>query len=371
MVNIGIIGAGKVVQNAYLPGFAAKGSELSKTKFPWYDFGGCDNGRVISLCGKNIGEARDLAVKYNIPRVSEDWRAIVDDEDIDAVCVATPNYLHAEIAIAAAESGNHVLVEKPMAVSLHEADAMIEAATKNNVVLMVEQTFRFVPAVDVAYHLVNSGILGRIISVKSKFGTPGPDVWAPGSDWFFSAQEAGYGSLLDVGIHGVDLVRYLSGKNVQEVAAIGGTYVKDIKLDDNSICLLKFEDGTFGIVEASWTSILDISVVVNGERGLLEVRLGDKRPVKLELASESFVGKTEISNGKAEVAGIKGAFEKGSFFPDIPSESEYRGPFQYFIDCILKGKKPFVSGEEGRADLEIVLAGYQSMKDNCFVSLPM
>ena len=97
--------------------------------------------------------------------------------------------------------------------------------------------------------------------------------------------------------------------------------------------------------------------------------MGSNRPVRLELASGRFEEKTETISDRIEIAGINGISEGGSFFPDIPPETKYRGPFQYFIDCILKEKKPFVSGEEGRADLEIVLAGYQSMKDKRFVSL--
>ena len=371
MVNIGVLGAGKVVQRAYLPGFSPRGSELSKTDFSWYDFGGCDNGKVVALCGKNIEEAQEYAAKFGVLKVCEDWREIVNDKEIDAVCVATPNYLHAEMSIAAADAGKHVLVEKPMAINLQETNAMIEAAAKNDVILMVDQNFRFMPMVDVAHQIVRSGVLGRIVSVKSKFGTPGPDLWAPGSSWFFSQQEAGYGTLLDVGIHAVDLVRYLSGKNVREVAAFGGAFSKDIELDDSSISILKFEDGTLGIIEASWISVIDISVVVSGDKGLLEINMCSDRPVRLELASGKFEEKTETTSDKVEVADFKGISEGRSFFPNIPPETKYRGPFQYFIDCILNKEKPFVSGEEGQATLEVVLAGYKSMKEKQFVLLPL
>jgi predicted dehydrogenase len=371
MLNIGIIGAGKIVQHSYLPNFAPRGSELSKAEFPWFDFGGCDGGRVVSLCGKNIEEARRLANRFCIPKVIEDWHEAVNDPQIDAVCVATPNSLHAEITIAAAGMGKHVLVEKPMAVTLREADAMIEAADKNGVILMVDHNFRFLPPVEVAHQILQSGTLGRIVSIRSSFGTPGPDTWAPGSTWFFSAKDAGYGAMLDVGIHSFDLVRFLSGKRVKEVTALGGTLLKNIDLDDNSMCLLRFEDGALGFVGASWTSVLDVSAVVTCEKGLLQILLGEKRAVRVIPATGGFLESGKENTGKAAFAGVHGVFEDGVFFADPPIESRHLGPFQCFLNCILSGKKSFVSGEEGRLTLEAVLAGYRSMKEKRIISLPL
>ncbi len=371
MVRIGIIGAGKVVQNAHLPGFSPRGSKLSQPEIGWYNFGGCNNGKVISLCDKNINRAKTLAEKYDIPHVYEDWGKVVNNKEIDAVCVATPNYLHHEIAIAAAEAGKHILVEKPIACSLEDADEMIQTASNNNVIFMIQQTFRFLPAVDIGYRIVNNGILGKVFSIKGSFCTPGPDMWAPGSKWFFSPQQAGFGALLDVGIHAVDLVRYFSGKNIREITAMGGSCLKDIDLDDNAICMCKFEDDTFGIIEASWTSVLDVTIVVRAEKGTLKINIGDKKPVNVEFSTGSFKERPELKSGIEEIAGIQGVFERGKFFPNIPSETKYHGPFQYFINCILNKEKPFISGEEGRADLEILLAGYEAMKGRCFVSLPL
>jgi len=369
LLNIGIIGAGKIVQNAYLPGFSPRNSELSKTKIPWYAFGGCDHAKIVSLCGKNIDEAREFAARFNIPMVTENWQDVVNDKEVDAVCIATPNYLHSEISIAAANTRKHVLVEKPISVTLEQADAMIDAAEKNNVMLMVEQTFRFLPIVELARQMIQSGMLGKILSVKSKFGTPGPDMWAPGSDWFFSPTQAGYGTLLDVGIHAVDLTRYLVGQSVKNVFAFGSTMIKNIDLDDNSICLWQFADDSIGVIEASWTSIFEISVIVNAEKGLLKMQFGEQRPLSLQPATGSFTDKISTQDGTSEFMGIKGNFENGIFYPDIPTKIPYDGPFQYFIDCILNNRKPMVSGEEGRIALELVLAGYQSMKSKSMISL--
>ena len=368
MLNIGIIGAGKIVQSAYLPGFSPKNSELSQTEIPWYAFGGCENARMVSLCGKNIDEAREFAARFNIPTVTENWQDVVNDEKIDAVCIATPNYLHSEISIAAANAGKHVLVEKPISVTLEQADAMIDAAENNNVFLMVEQTFRFLPIVELARQMIQSGMLGKILSVKSKFGTPGPDMWAPGSDWFFSPNHAGYGTFLDVGIHAVDLTRYIINQKVNQVFAFGSTLIKDINMDDNSISIWKFADGALGVIEASWTSIFEISVIVNAEKGLMKMQFGDQRPLSLQPATGSFTEKISTQDGTTEFMGIKGTFENGIFYPDIPDKFPYDGPFQYFIDCILNKTKPMVSGEEGRLALQLVLAGYESMKNQSIIS---
>ena len=369
MIRIGIIGAGKIAQNALLSGFSERGCKLSKSDMDWYDFGGCDNGKVFAICDKNIDAIEQLAEKYDIPNIYEDWHEIINNRDIDAVCVATPNYLHHEMTVAAANAGKHVLVEKPIACNLEEADNMIQAASQNNVILMMQQTFRFMPSVDIAHRIINSGILGKMISVKGIFCTPGPDMWAPGSDWFFSPQQAGYGALLDVGIHAIDLVHYLSGKKVRKIAAFGGTYIKDITLDDNAVCIFKFEDDSLGMVEASWTGKLDVSVEIKTEKGRLRINIGHVNPVQIDFITKGFSDGSDTQSGSGRIAGFPGEFIKGSFFPKIPSVTRFQGPFQYFINCIINNKKPFISGEEGRADLEVILAGYKSMKEKRVVLL--
>lgn len=370
MIRIGIIGAGKVVQRAYLSGFSELGSENSKTDFDWYDFKGCENGRVVALCDTDVEKAKKLAERYRIQEVYGNWQEIINHKEIDAVCITTPNYLHAEMAITVAEAGKHILVEKPIALNLKQADSMIATASRNGVILMVDQTFRFSPAIEVARDIIQKGILGRITSIKSKFGTPGPDRWAPGSTWFFSKEQAGYGVLLDVGIHAIGLMRDLSGRGVKEIAAMGASLVKNIEMDDNIICCLKFDDESLGLLEASWTSITDVSIIVSGENGLLEVKLGETPPVKLKLNSYKF-DKGPNARKVKELVGVKGVTKNDSFFPDIPSRSKYGGPFQYFVNCVLENKKPFTSGEEGKANLEVIIAGYESLKDRKFISLPL
>jgi predicted dehydrogenase len=371
VIKIGVLGTGQIVQHAFLPGFSERGSDLSKSVYEMYSFGGCDNGKVVSICGRDVKKAKQIAERFKIQKFYTDWRKIIDDKEIDAVCVATPNYLHHEMAVAAAESDKHVLVEKPIACSLREADQMIQAAAKHNVILMMQQTFRFAPAVDVTYRIIHSGILGKPIKIRTNLFTPGPDMWAPGNTWFFDPQKAGHGALLDLGVHTVDLVRYLSGKNIRQVAAFGGTFKKPIELDDNAIGILMLDDDTLGMVEVSWTGKWEIAVDVLAENGRLQMKIGDERPVKVDFLPEKVDGVIETSSGEGEIAGIRGTFIGGVFFPCIPSETKYRGPFQYFVNCIINNENPFVSGHEGRKDLEVILACYRSIEQKSVVSLPI
>jgi UDP-N-acetylglucosamine 3-dehydrogenase len=333
-VKVGIIGCGAITQKVQLPRFKE-----------------CNDAEIVAVADVNEKVAKEVAVKFGVPKYYTDWRQMLKRKDIDAVSVATPNFLHAPMTIAACNARKHVLVEKPITVSMKDADAMITAAKKNKVILMVEQVHRFMPHHEKAHELLQSGIIGKVTTIRGYFGHMGPEYWSPTGKWFFNKKEAVGGAMADLGIHAIDTIRYILGKEVVRVAAFVGALEKKIEIEDNGVCIMQFDDGTFGTLAASWTyKPGSMQYTFYGTKGTMWVggSLKHDRGLLIELIKP-----------------------KGMLMPDVPEVSKYGTPYQYFINCIIKGEKPFVSGEEGAKSLEIILAAYKSSKEKRFVDLPL
>jgi predicted dehydrogenase len=184
-----------------------------------------------------------------------DWRELVhavEAGQVDVAIVGTPNTLHADQAVALMEAGAHVLVEKPMAVSVAEAERMVEAAGRTGRALLTGHMWRFDPDARWLRGQVASGALGRVIRTRSL----GVHTWWGPSGWFAQRSLAGGGALADMGIHAIDTTRYLLGdpQPVRVTARIG-TYYGTYDVDDTAVLLVDWEDGTTSQVEAGWWQV--------------------------------------------------------------------------------------------------------------------
>lgn len=361
-LKIGIIGAGAIAERAFLPGFAEPGSPEAARGLSDWNFDGCPDARVLMLASKSAEKAKRVAAEFHVPRASDDWRELVASPDLDAVCVTTPNYLHCEMTAAACRAGKHVLVEKPMALSLQEVDEMIAAAEKAGVVLMVQQSQRFFPVHEVAKQILDSGTVGRILSVRARWSHGGPENWSPEGKWFFEKSKAGGGALFDLGIHKFDLLRFLTGKQAVEVCAFSATLAKDIQVDDYAATILRFADGALGVVEASWSSRPnENSIKLYGTRGNLQVGLEPDHPISVEFEA------------RPDPVPLlpPGAWDDSRFLPDVPKQSVTGGPFRHFADCIRNGIPCIASGADNRESLQMMLAAAESQASGQVVRLPL
>lgn len=188
---------------------------------------------------------------------------ILGDTSIDAVSVCVANAYHAETAIRALKSGKHVLCEKPMAISLEDCQAMVEAAKETGKRLMIGQNQRLTPAHKRAKEIIAKGELGKVLSFNTIFAHGGPESWSvekSKNTWFFKKSSAAFGSMADLGIHKIDLIRYLIGDEVESAYSTMKVLDKTfedgtpIEVDDNSVEILNFRNGAFGTVTTSWTS---------------------------------------------------------------------------------------------------------------------
>ncbi len=222
---------------------------------------------------------------------------------------------------------------------------------------MVEQTQRFDPTHQAAKKVLESGILGKVHNIRARIGHAGPEYWSEDKNaWYYDKKKSGGGCMVDLGVHIADLVRWFKVKKVTEVFARIQTLEKNIPVDDNATVLLKFADGTKGEFECSWTTRpYEVLTYVYGEKGKMTTSIGSKQPVVVTVA------KTEKEGDPNHPSKIE--------YPRINSGGGWENAVHYFIDCLIAGKKPFVSGEEGRDTIKVILAAYESNKKGKWVKI--
>jgi len=263
-LNVGLIGAG----------FMGKAHSLAYVAMPMFFWPAPAVPVRKSIVDVNDAVAAEAAQRFGFEKSSSDWRSVVEDPEIDIIDIATPNHLHAEIAIAAAAAGKHIISEKPLARSGEEAKTMYDAVKNAGIVHMVAFNYRRTPAVALAKKYIEEGALGDILNFR---GTYLQD-WSADPDgplsWRFQKSIAGSGSLGDIGTHVVDMARYLCGE-ITQVNTQLKTWVKtrplqaggvdklgastkdstaprgEVDVDDEVLSLLEFQSGAIGSLEAT------------------------------------------------------------------------------------------------------------------------
>ena len=264
MLNIGVVGCGKIAQVRHIPEYAAN-----------------ENCTLTGFFSPNAKRAEDMAAKYG-GKVYASAEELFADPEIDAVSICAANYAHAELSIKALAAGKHVLCEKPMAVTLEDCEAMLAAAEKAGKRLMIGQNQRLAKAHLCAKEMLEKGEIGKVVSFRSSFGHGGPETWSisPGKDtWFFDKKRAAMGAMADLGIHKTDLLRFLLGQDVVRTTARlctldkRGPDDKLIGVDDNAFCIYEMSGGAFGTMTASWTyyGAEDNSTVLYGTEGTMRI----------------------------------------------------------------------------------------------------
>jgi len=335
-VRIAIIGCGAVAEKMHLP-------EYAQSK----------EAQIVACVDIVEENAQHLAELVGGAEVYTDYHDVLSLDEVQAVDICLPNYLHAPVTIAAAEAGKHILCEKPMTISMADAQAMIDAGEKARVTLMVRQSTRFAPPYSKVKQVVDSGVLGKINTLRGVHCHAGPEFWTPNYRWFFAKAQSGGGATLDMGIHICDIILWLVDKKVVEVTGFVGTLEKDIEVDDNVMTLMRFEDGTFAFFQASWSvkPMGDSSLTIHGEKGVLRLRRDPQHPIVLELQTEE--GFPDLQ------------------YPEVGSPGPWGTACGHFVECLAQGKKPMVSGEDGKRALEVILATFKSSETGQSIRLPL
>jgi predicted dehydrogenase len=235
-IGVGIIGSGHIALANHLPGLAL-----------------CPEARVIALCDANPKTLEEASRATGVTRTYSDYQELLRDENVNAVIIATPNYLHAPIAIAACEAGKHVLCEKPIAMNLAEARQMLAAAQKADVRHMTAFTYRFVPAMRYMKHLVERGDVGRLYHFRARRFQDWGD--RP-LGWRQTKATAGTGELADMLSHRIDYAHHLAGPfkrltaDLRTFVPVRGGQPTDV--DDWVAIIAEFErDESSGVLEST------------------------------------------------------------------------------------------------------------------------
>ncbi|MDA1165321.1 MAG: Gfo/Idh/MocA family oxidoreductase [Planctomycetota bacterium] len=292
------------------------------------------NSELVAVCRRNKEKLQQFGSEFHVPVATTSADELIQSPDIDAVYIATPVNLHRPQTIAAAEAGKHVLVEKPMAMSVSECDEMIAACLSANVRLGVAYYRPFYPVIRRMSDLIEAGEIGRVLSVSATTCTP--FAINPGEDgyWRVVPETGGGGALMDIGSHRLDLFLRMFGP-VVDVKALCGTVAADYQADDVATLALRFASGVHGILHCCFGSTTDPDeFAILGTQGRLV-----SRPLN--------GGGLTIEHGASQRVELH------------PPADNYNAPLiADFTVSILESLHPTVSGEAGREVNRIMELAY-------------
>ena len=287
---------------------------------------------IAAFCDKNLERAKELASKRPGALATDDYRELIGK--VDAAIVALPHHLHAPIGSELLRGGVHVLVEKPMAMSVAECDQMIEAAAFSGATLAVGVARRFYDASFVVKELLDNGAIGKLVSFEGRDGAVYS--WPVASDFMFR-KDAGGGVLADTGAHVLDRLVYWLGDHESV------TYYHDADGGVEAECELHLtmQGGAKGVVTLSRLRDLDNRWILRGEKGEIEVETKFAPKVTLRMGGKPYALGDEV--------------QRDTGLAEDPLDC-FCGSFNEFVDAFEQGRAPIHSGKEGRRSVALIEA---------------
>jgi len=313
-----IVGLGRISMDHFMP--ACRISQRSQ---------------VTALVSGHREKAEKMAAQYNVPSKNiysyENYNQIADNKDIDAVYIALPNSMHAEYTIRAANAEKHVLCEKPMATTVKDSQAMIDACKAANKKLMIAYRCQYEPTNLRAVQLIRDGKLGTIQAIESANGFK-----EHAGEWRLSRKLAGGGPLMDVGIYSMNACRYLTGEEPVHIAAYASVIDRDGRfneVEENVSWTMKFPSGVVASCNTTYGAEMPGFFRVHGSKGMIHMEPA--------FAYQGLHLKAQI---------------QGEPFIDEPNNQ--KDPYQFvleaddFAQCIRQNREPKANGEEGLRDMQ-------------------
>jgi len=316
--------------------------------------------QVVALADPNAANLQRQSARFNIPRTYADPAELFAAPDLEGVILTTPHDTHAPLTLAALRAGKHVLVEKPMACSLAECDAMNTAAQVADKTLMVAQCQRYDAGHQALKQLIASGELGRLRAARIDV-LQNAAAFLPTGHWLYDGKQAGGGIVISVAVHKLDLLRYLVG-DVTRVTAICQTTNPAFSngAEDLALATLEFANGTVGQLFASWSAYR----LRYSENMLL---FGDTGAAHALPATETHVGPFLVASQRRSPAAERGwPAQFGGFAPVAPvagmSADSFVNQLAHFAECCRRGTEPLSSGRDNRRTMQVIFAIYESAR---------
>jgi len=340
-VKVGLVGAGFV-------------SDIHYAAFKEW----VHNAEIVAVASPNNAEI--FAQERGIPDAYRDHSEMLKDKDIDVVVVGIPNDLHCQVTVDAAKAGKHVIIEKPLCITLEEADEMIETCNQAGVLLMYAEELLFAPKYVRAKTLIDEGAIGEPFLAKQSEEHPGPHM-----PWFWDVNRSGGGVMMDMGCHSIEYTRWVLGKpKVKSVTAFMDTYIHQDRTEgeDHSYTIVEYEGRKVAMLENSWAKGggVDDRCEIYGVKGHTRADL---------LRGSSLLTYSEEGYGYAVE---KSGATKGYTFTMFEEVWNYGFPqeMQHFIKCVLGKETCMETGEDGREVLKIIYAAYQSAGEGRKIIFP-
>ena len=308
--------------------------------------------KMVTIYSRREESSGKFAKDYNVPFSTTNMEEAINRPEVEVVCISLPNNLHEEAVMLCCKHKKAVITTKPLGRNAQEAKRMLEAVEKAGIFNGYLEDLVYTPKFLKAFESVKNGALGRILWAKSRETHPGPH-----SDWFWDLEQAGGGCILDLGCHCVEITRSYIGKDIKpvEVMCWADTQVKPIDAEDHAIGLVKYENGSVGQFEVSWTfrGGLDLRDEVMGTEGTIWIN--------------SFLrtGFEMFTTGKgADYVAEKAESNSGWLFPvgDELNELGYNHMFADMFNALEKGTQPKETFYDGYIVNSVLDAAYKSAK---------
>ncbi len=296
------------------------------------------NSELIAIQKRSLIAAQQKAQAFNVPLAFDSAEKLAAHPDVDAVFIVSANGLHCRETLAAAQSGKHVLVEKPMAVTVREAEEMVAVCNRSSVLLMVGHMVRLSPAVKRIKELIRSGAIGEVRFVKTEFVYDGRDSHRT---WLLERNVAGGGPLFDIGVHCLDTMRFILDDDVRSVKAQLHPVPSISTVESTASLSLRFQKGALGSIFCSYEAPVRKSFIeIMGTEGVLAASNFTRSGLNVQL---KITKKTSGDEGVTEIE-------------DITIHNLYEEEVTHFSDCILKGMEPSIPGIEGLKNQKVLEA---------------
>lgn len=306
-------------------------------------------GQLVAVCDQRPERAEALAEQFGaIPLTEID--AVLERRDVQVVCICLPTRLHLEVAERAVRAGKHIVVEKPLELSLERADRLLAAARAQGVQVAAIFNRRFIPALKATKRAVEEGLLGDILVADMYYKSFRSQEYYDESGWRGTWDQEGGAALINQGIHGVDLLRWVAGP-VARAFAYTDHLRRRIEADDTTAAVVRYASGAMGVIQAM-TSI--------------QPRLPDR------LEYHGVNGSIQLSGYRIANWAVPGAegwpadveAEERALLPAAGSLESigHHAQIADMVAAVREGRPPAVTGDEGRQSLEVCLAIYESAR---------
>jgi 1,5-anhydro-D-fructose reductase (1,5-anhydro-D-mannitol-forming) len=344
-IKWGVIGAGGIADRRTIPGLLM-----------------AQNAELTAVMEINMELAEKLRAKHNAKKAYDNFDRLLADPEIDAVYIASPVIYHKEQAIKAAKAKKHILIEKPVALTADEGEEVAKVCKDEGVLIAVGFMMRYH-----AYHqkmkeIIDNGELGDVVSCRAQLTCWYPDM--PGN-WRQRKSSSGGGALMDMGVHCIDLIQYVTGGKAKKVAAFSGTKTFNYEVEDSASVIFEMDNGAYAYVDSNF-NIPDAAAKcrfeIYGTRGsmLAEGTISQVEGGKLDVVVSDDTLGYDAKQDRVDVSPIEINVEFGNM---------YTKEIESFSQSILNKSSPEVPAEDALQVQRIVEAAYKSSDNGIFINI--